>query len=92
MHTCDSTSLQDTTKSALENKALDILSSKNLSYTTTAFADIISDHNPEGANIGLRLVVPKRKSLRKTLNLELQNHVKLSSLYEDHLNKEVESV
>ncbi|XP_060521344.1 craniofacial development protein 2-like [Cylas formicarius] len=60
--------------------------------STMPGADIASDHNSVCANIVLRLAKPKRKSLRKTFDLQKLKVEKTRLSYEDHLNKELENV
>lgn len=51
-----------------------------------------SNHNPQHANILLRLCRTKEKSSTKILELKLLKDEERGSLYENHLNKQLESI
>ncbi|KAL3272717.1 hypothetical protein HHI36_014179 [Cryptolaemus montrouzieri] len=60
--------------------------------TTMPGADIESDHIPLRADIILRLSRPKEETVRKTLQPKVLKDEERRSLYEEHLNKELESI
>ncbi|KAL3271466.1 hypothetical protein HHI36_021952, partial [Cryptolaemus montrouzieri] len=60
--------------------------------TTMPGDDIESDHIPLRADIILRLSRPKEKTVRKTLEPKVLKDEERRSLYEEHLNKELESI